>query len=94
MKRTKIPKQGRKQYHKGYNNGYRRGQLKAAEGMVDKFRKTYPKIATAAQEMKQGYQDAKKEAEPSPLFPTPQQRDSWRWQGFTEAMNLIIQARR
>lgn len=85
MKRKKTPKSAQKHYHRGYNNGVRAGKLKAAAGMVDKFRKAYPKVAKG-----------QNVTENIPVQAAEVRMDDrvLKWQGFTDAMNLIIASKR
>ncbi len=86
MKRKKIPSNKIKAYQRGYTVGYKAGKIKSAEGKVQEFRKAYPKIETAAQELKKEYEAAQPDL--------PVDTRAIKWQGFTEAMNLIIASRR
>ena len=85
MSKRKVPKRGPARYKHAYNAGYRAGQVKAAKEKVGEFRKAYPKIETAAQELM-------KEHEATSILPTDTR--AIKWQGFTEAMNLIIASKR
>lgn len=87
MKRKKIPSNPLKAYNRGMRLGLKRGQFKSAEGLVGGFRKAYPKIEAAAQEMKKAYTEVT-----TPDLPTDIR--ALKWQGFTEAMNLIIASKR
>lgn len=81
-------KTSQKRYKHAYNKGYNDGLRKQAEGMVSKFRKNFPKIAAAGDQLKKEF-DA---TEATPILPTDSR--AIKWEGFTQAMNLIIQSKR
>ena len=83
MNHKKTPKQSRKHYHRGYNNGFRAGQLKAAGGMVDKFRKAYPKVSKFHEGVDTGAETA---TAAHMTQHNPYERDAIRWEA---AMTLL-----
>ena len=87
----KVPKRGIKRYKHAYNRGYAAGKRRhvivsmdkgQANKAVEAFRKAYPKVSkwqdTAAEEIKQSPTDTR----------------VFKWEGFIEAMNLIIASKR
>lgn len=80
MKRRKIPKHARKFYHRGYKAGWYAGQ----RSEVRPAKSDKDKIAAKVYERGFSNQVA---------APITDER-AIKWQGFTEAMNLIIASKR
>jgi len=82
-KKVSIPSSGRKWYHKGYKFGYAAGTRKAANGVRLKS------IPHPGVELSKG---ALENAEID--IPVKPNYEAAKWQGFTEAMSLIIASKR
>lgn len=80
MKHKKIPRNYLKAYQRGVHLGIKRGKLLAGAP-----KKAYSKIETTAQELS-------KERDATAFVPTDNR--AVKWQGFVDAMNLIIASKR
>jgi len=63
---------------------FRAAQKRGAKDMVSKFRKAYPKISAQAEELNTKVAVSSLQSDDRAI----------KWQGFTEAMNLIIASKR